>query len=65
MTLIEVTPDIFIDPSEVCSIEKEMAISNPSGTHILFWGSVVTTKNGRKIYVKELTPQAVKELLYK
>ena len=61
---VEITSEILIDPLEIASIEAHHR-STPSGGYISehINGSVIVLKNGRKIYVKELNPQQVKEKL--
>jgi hypothetical protein len=67
MKLVKINETVFIDPTEVCSIEKNTVehSNSPSGSDSWFsWtGSVVTLKNGRKIYVKDLSPDTIFELL--
>lgn len=62
--LVELTTEIIIDHTEVASIEAHHDHS-PSGGYISanITGSVIVLKNGRKIYIKELNPQQVKEKL--
>lgn len=62
------TDKIFIDPKEVQAIEAydidQDAISGLCGFRFRFQGSVITLKiTGRKIYVKELNPQQILEIL--
>jgi hypothetical protein len=67
--LIAITDDVIIDPSEVTSIQREeverlVDSGWPSGDTAYertFVGSVVTLKNGRKIYIPGLTPKQLLE----
>lgn len=67
--MIQITKDIIVDENEVCSIQREIVerYSSPSisdtSTEITFNGSVMTLKNGRKIYVPTLTPEDILALL--
>lgn len=69
MNLVEITESIIVDPLEVCSIQEEKIEryrgSSPSDSHtyIDFEGSVMTLKNGRKIFVRGLNPKQIKERL--
>lgn len=57
----EVTKDIFVDENEVVSIE---AARWSTGVKTEAAGSLITLKNGKKIYVKDLTPATIKARLY-
>ena len=62
MSLKQITPEIYIDPTEVSSIQKETIESETWGSGSVgysFYGTVLTLKNGRKIFVKHLTPEQV------
>lgn len=62
--MIEITKDIFICKEDVSSIQREVVhdSSSPSGGSIYasFEGSVITLKNGRKIFVPGLTPTNIR-----
>ena len=66
--LIKITDDVIVDPIEVSSVQSEVVHKycggspSDSSTYIDFQGSVMTLKNGRKIYVKFMTPE---EILHK
>lgn len=64
MNLIEVAKDVFIDPNEVASVEYDATYkwsgSWSGGCNIKdFEGSRVTMKNGRKIFIKDVSPHTV------
>lgn len=67
--LVFVTDDVAVDPDEVTSIQKEEVheYSSPSisdsSTYLKFTGSVMTLKNGRKIYIPSLYPKDIQALL--
>jgi hypothetical protein len=67
MNLIMVKQGIEVDPTDISSIQEEVAYTSnsPSGSssYISFKGSVITLKNGRKIYVEGMTPEAVKSII--
>lgn len=62
---VEINSKVIVDPDEVCSIQEEITSqdmsSGPSGSCMreTFRGSVMTLKNGRKIYVETLTPREI------
>lgn len=62
--MVEITPDILVDPSEVCSLENYDE-RTPSGAFITRHkaGTIIVLKNGRKIFVKDLKPNQVKDKL--
>jgi hypothetical protein len=62
--MVEITEGIFVNKDEVCSIQEEKTVSwhgSPSDSFPVdsFVGSVITMKNGRKIYVKNLSPKEI------
>lgn len=63
MKLVEITPEILVDPEDVSSIQEEILHRDggfPSGeSWSEFAGSVITLKNGRKVFVKGVRPQEV------
>ncbi len=68
--MIEVTEKIIVDPTEVCSVQEEIvreyipAPISDGSMHTTFEGSVMTLKNGRKIYIKGMTPKQINEKLF-
>lgn len=61
MKLITLTDDIVLDPDDISSVQREKVDEyTPSGAYatgkIKWLGSVMTLKNGRKIFVKDMTP---------
>jgi hypothetical protein len=68
MNLVRITQGIEVDPADIASIQEEVVhkSDSPSGTssYISFSGSVITIKNsGRKIYVRDFTPDHIKSIL--
>jgi hypothetical protein len=68
MSLLRITDGVEVDPSEIASIQEEVVhkSSSPSGSssYISFSGSVITIKNsGRKIYVRDFTPERIKSVI--
>lgn len=66
--MIKITEDVYINKEDLVSIQREETVSwhgSPSDSYPVkdFSGSVLTLKNGRKIYVKGLYPQDIMELL--
>ena len=67
MNLIKLSEKVIIDPNEVCSIQEEKTYNEPSSPSdscmvLNFHGSVLTLKNGRKIYIS-MMPNDVMEKL--
>lgn len=60
---IEVAKEVFIDPAEVASVERDTVYNSnsPSGTNIYvnFDGSRIILKNGRKIFINKVMPNEV------
>jgi hypothetical protein len=69
--LVFITDEVVVEPSEVCSIQEEKVTrySSPSpsdsSVYTEFEGSVMTLKNGRKIYVRGMTPKQIYAVLTK
>jgi hypothetical protein len=67
--VIEISKDIFIDPNEVTAIQAERVDDEPniSGSFchsVIFDGSIVTLKCGRKIAVNGLAPKQIHAKLW-
>lgn len=67
--MIEIGPEIFVDPKDVSSVEREV-ISRNGGISLsdcqmveVFNGSRVILKNGRKIFVDGVLPSKILEKL--
>lgn len=68
MKLIKIAPCVFVDPSEVVSVERDTTYvhgPSPSDTHpyVDFDGSRVTLKSGRKLFVRDVFPEQIIQLL--
>lgn len=67
MSLVKLDEGIFVDSTDVVSIEDHEYWSgfSPSGSDydLVSRGSVITLKNGRKIYLKKLQANDVFEKL--
>lgn len=69
MKLVSITENVFIDPTEVCSVQAEQVKNYTSGSisdhtmHVTFDGSIITLKNGRKIAVDKFSPQMILDKL--
>lgn len=67
--LIEVSPEVFVDPSEVVSVEhdvvKEYESFSPSDCDMrtTFDGSRIILKNGRKVFVNGVMPSLIMKML--
>lgn len=62
--LVEITKDVFVDPAEVVSVEKHDEYKTKRGDYGTYTvlegsGSIITMKNGRKIYVRDVTPEEI------
>lgn len=64
VNLIQITPEIFVDPSEVVSVEHDQtfrdcgSISDPCMVKE-FDGTRITLKNGRKVFINHTMPSEV------
>jgi hypothetical protein len=56
----KITEDVFVLKDEICSLEFERVKGYQSMER---FGTIMTLKNGRKIYVKEMRPEQVIEKL--
>lgn len=71
MSLIKITDDVLIAREDVSSIQRETTYKydggSPSDTCMYadFIGSVITLKNGRKIYVRGLSPADINNIIEK
>lgn len=63
MNLVEITESILIDPNEVSSIQREVIIRSIGWSGRTVTGSVITLKNGRKIFVKNKTPGDILKII--
>lgn len=67
--MIKITDDIFIDPTEVASVERDTTYKysspSPSDTTLLvdFDGSKIFLKNGRKVFVRNIFPKEIMQKL--
>lgn len=64
MGLIKISEEHFVDPLEVSSVEgcehwEDRGTISQADHYLTFKGSVVVMKNGRKIYVKGVQPNAI------
>lgn len=68
MALVMVTKDFAVDPNEVVSLEKFEkwdSDPSPSGRSWLdHTGTIVIQRNGRKTYVRDLTPAECHDLIF-
>lgn len=67
--MIQITEDIFIDPAEVASVERDTTYKydspSPSDATLLvdFDGSKIFLKNGRKVFVRNIFPKEIMQKL--
>lgn len=68
MGLVFVTDDFAVDPDDVSSLEKYSKYNHsasPSGDSCFdHAGTIVIQKNGRKTYVRDISPERVHELIF-
>ncbi len=63
--MIKITEEIFLIPSEVVSVEREIVNKwvpdRPSSGHYEqdFYGSRITLKNGQKVFVRGMEPNEI------
>lgn len=69
MNLIKIADEVFVRPDEVVSVERdttyEWESSSPSDSNIRvnFDGSRIILKNGRKIFIRNVFPEAILKTL--
>ncbi len=67
MSIVQITDKIFFERSEFASCQEEIVRRDMSRSisdeniQTVFEGSVITLKNGRKIYVEGMTPAQILE----
>lgn len=65
MKLVQVAEEVYVDPDDISSVQREIvheyASSNPSDGHKVktFDGSRIILKNGRKVFVDKVKPEAI------
>lgn len=66
---IKLAPEVYVKPDEVISVERETTYKDrspsPSDSCLIkdFDGSRVILKNGRKIYIRDVFPDAILKML--
>ena len=67
--MIKITDEIYVDPDQVVSVEREKVHSyrsyslSDTTTYCSFDGTRITLKNGRKVFVENIMPDKIMEVL--